>query len=185
MPDDMEFSQEQLNALFGDQPFDNDTSMLEPALSDDAPFDDNGPMTQEAASVARQAAAAAPVPRLAGVGATPPAAPPAAPPPQVNSAAFVPLTPNGGGGETSGIDLLLDVALQVSVELGRTRMTIGDVLALRAGSVIELDKLAGEPADILVNGTLIARGEVVVVDEKFGVRVMEVVSRAKRLASLA
>lgn len=104
--------------------------------------------------------------------------------PQINSAEFVPFGDQSSQGDGSGIDLLLDVTLQVSVELGRTRMTIGDVLALRSGSVIELDKLAGEPADILVNGTLIARGEVVVVDEKFGVRVMEVVSRAKRLASL-
>src|SRR5581483_718046 len=92
-------------------------------------------------------------------------------------AAFTPL----GGGQAaaagSGIDLLLDVSLQVSVELGRTRMTIAEVLALHAGSVIELDKIAGEPVDILVNGTRIARGEVVVVDDKFGVRVLEVVSR--------
>ena len=64
------------------------------------------------------------------------------------------------------------------------RMTIGDVLGLRVGSVIELDKLAGEPADILVNGSLIARGEVVVVDEKFGVRIVEVVSGARRLVTL-
>jgi flagellar motor switch protein FliN/FliY len=96
------------------------------------------------------------------------------------------LTPMVGddGGETAGIELLFDVALQVSVELGRTRMTIGEVLALRTNSVIELDKLAGEPADIFVNGTCIARGEVVVVDEKFGVRVLEVVSKSKRLATM-
>lgn len=103
---------------------------------------------------------------------------------QVNVAEFDQLSPAGANGEGARIDLLLDVSLQVSVELGRTRMTIGEVLALRSGSVVELDKLAGEPADILVNGTLIARGEVVVVDEKFGVRIIEVVSKAKRLASL-
>jgi flagellar motor switch protein FliN/FliY len=99
-------------------------------------------------------------------------------------AAFTPL--GGGPAATagSGIDLLLDVSLQVSVELGRTRMTIAEVLALHAGSVIELDKIAGEPVDILVNGTRIARGEVVVVDDKFGVRVTEVVSPATRLASM-
>jgi flagellar motor switch protein FliN/FliY len=84
-----------------------------------------------------------------------------------------------------GIELLLDVALEVSVELGRSHMAIGDILALRTGSVIELDKLAGEPVDVSVNGTLIARGEVVVVDEKFGVRITEVVSRARRIASIA
>ena len=100
------------------------------------------------------------------------------------SAAFAPFPGNGQGGTNQGIDLLLDVSLQVSVELGRTRMKIGEILGLRSGSVIELDRLAGEPADILVNGTLIAKGEVVVVDEKFGVRIIEVVSRAKRIASL-
>jgi flagellar motor switch protein FliN/FliY len=101
-----------------------------------------------------------------------------------NPPEFRPLAGTSGSGEGAGIDLLLDIALEVSVELGRTRMTIGELLALRPGSVIELDKLAGEPADILVNGTRIARGEVVVVDEKFGVRVLEVVSPAKRLATM-
>jgi flagellar motor switch protein FliN/FliY len=81
--------------------------------------------------------------------------------------------------------MLMDVALEVSVELGRSHMSIADILALRTGSVIELDKLAGEPVDVSVNGTLIARGEVVVVDEKFGVRITEVVSKARRIASLA
>src|SRR5215207_11511721 len=99
--------------------------------------------------------------------------------------AFSPLPGNGQAGDLSQIDLLLDISLQVTVELGRARMKIAEILGLRNGSVIELDRLAGEPADILVNGTLIARGEVVVVDEKFGVRVIEVVSRAKRIASLA
>ena len=121
--------------------------------------------------------AAAAVPVAAPVMAAP--APVMAP-----AAAFAPLPGNGHAGDMSQIDLLLDISLQVTVELGRARMKIQEILGLRNGSVIELDRLAGEPADILVNGTLIARGEVVVVDEKFGVRVIEVVSRAKRIASL-
>ena len=96
---------------------------------------------------------------------------------------FEPLPGDEVNGEGAGIDMLLDINLNVSVELGRTNMTIGEVLALRSSSIIELDKLAGEPVDILVNGTCIAHAEVVVVDEKFGVRVLEVVSRARRLAS--
>jgi flagellar motor switch protein FliN/FliY len=104
--------------------------------------------------------------------------------PTAMAPAFAPLPSNGLDADRSQIDLLLDINLQVTVELGRTRMKIAEILALRNGSVIELDRLAGEPADILVNGTLIAKGEVVVVDEKFGVRVIEVVSRAKRIASL-
>jgi len=105
--------------------------------------------------------------------------------PATSAPAFAPLPGAGHAGDNSQIDLLLDISLQVTVELGRARMKIQEILALRNGSVIELDRLAGEPADILVNGTLIAKGEVVVVDEKFGVRVIEVVSRAKRIASLA
>jgi flagellar motor switch protein FliN/FliY len=104
--------------------------------------------------------------------------------PSASAPAFAPLPGNGHSGDNSQIDLLLDISLQVTVELGRARMKIQEILGLRNGSVIELDRLAGEPADILVNGTLIAKGEVVVVDEKFGVRVIEVVSRAKRIASL-
>ncbi len=67
-----------------------------------------------------------------------------------------------------------DVPLEMSVEIGRTQMTVGDTLDLRAGSIVTLDRLAGEPVDLLVNGTPIARGEVVVVDEQFGLRVTEI-----------
>ena len=82
------------------------------------------------------------------------------------------------------IDLLLDVPLDVSVELGRNRMTIQDLLALGPGSVIELDKVAGEPLDILVNDRLVARGEAVVVNDKFGVRITDIVSPQERIARL-
>lgn len=83
-----------------------------------------------------------------------------------------------------GVDLILDVALQVRVELGSTRMTVEDVLALSPGSVVELDRLAGEPVDIVINDRLIARGEVVVVEENFGVRVTEIISARNRAAAL-
>jgi flagellar motor switch protein FliN/FliY len=110
----------------------------------------------------------------------------APPPTAVHPVQFMPLTPDMPAADRAhGIELLMDVALEVSVELGRSHMPIGDILALRTGSVIELDKLAGEPVDVSVNGTLIARGEVVVVDEKFGVRITEVVSKSRRLASVA
>jgi flagellar motor switch protein FliN/FliY len=75
------------------------------------------------------------------------------------------------------MDVLLDVNLDLSVELGRARVPVRDVLQLSPGSVVELNKLGGEPVDILVNGRLIARGEVVVVDENFGVRVTEIINR--------
>jgi flagellar motor switch protein FliN/FliY len=155
------------------------------ALAREQALADEPPAGSTVASAEPPAPAAAPRAKPAAASRAKPAPTAApAPPAQVNPAQFAPLGDEEQVGDTAKLDLLLDVVLQVSVELGRTRLTIGDILALRAGSVIELDKLAGEPVDILVNGTRIARGEVVVVDEKFGVRVLEVVSRAKRLASM-
>ncbi|HLN63156.1 MAG TPA: flagellar motor switch protein FliN [Symbiobacteriaceae bacterium] len=86
--------------------------------------------------------------------------------------------------EIRNIDLLLDVSLQVTVELGRARRQIRDVLSLGPGSVLELDKLAGEQVDVLVNGKLIARGEVVVIDENYGVRITDIISPMERVQSL-
>ncbi len=92
--------------------------------------------------------------------------------------------PAAGGGAASaagarswGIEMLRDVEMEVTCELGRTRMTVRQLLALAPGDVVELDRLAGSPADLLVNGTLLARGEVVVVDESFGLRITEIVTR--------
>ncbi len=86
--------------------------------------------------------------------------------------------------QAQNINLLLDVPMQLTVELGRTRMLIKDILGLGEGSIIELDKLAGEPVDILVNNKLIAKGEVVVIDENFGVRVTDIISPMERINSL-
>jgi flagellar motor switch protein FliN len=85
---------------------------------------------------------------------------------------------------TRRLDILLDVPLSVTVELGRTRSTIQELLALAPGSVVELDKLAGEPLDIVVNDRLVARGEAVVVNDKFGIRITDIVSRSERIARL-
>jgi flagellar motor switch protein FliN len=93
-----------------------------------------------------------------------------------------------GTGNDSGaprkLDMLLDVPLDLSVELGRARMSIQDLLNLSPGSVIELDKVAGEPLDFMVNGRLVARGEAVVVNDKFGVRITDIVSPSERIARL-
>ncbi len=85
---------------------------------------------------------------------------------------------------TLDIDFLLDIPLNVKVEIGRTRMLINDLLQLSQGSVIELQKLVGEPFDVLVNEKLIARGEVVVVNERFGVRLTDIVSPMERIQQL-
>jgi len=88
-----------------------------------------------------------------------------------------PAAPGGrtGTGRGTGLDLLHDVEMEVSAELGRTRMSVRELLALSPGSVVELDRAAGSAADLLVNGRLIARGEVVVIEENFGVRITEIV----------
>lgn len=86
--------------------------------------------------------------------------------------------------ELPNIELLLDIPLEITAELGRTRMIINDLLQLGQGSVIELNKLAGEPLEILVNQKLIARGEVVVVNEKFGIRLTDIISPLERIKQL-
>lgn len=82
------------------------------------------------------------------------------------------------------LDLILDIPLRVTVELGRTKMLVSDLLNLGQGSVIELSKLAGEPMEVLVNDKLVARGEAVVVNEKFGVRLTDIISPAERVEQL-
>lgn len=94
---------------------------------------------------------------------------------------------DGGALELTGdgsLDVILDIPVTVSMEIGRTRLPIRNLLRLNQGSVIELDRLAGEPLDVLVNGTLIAHGEVVVVNEKYGIRLTDVISPAERVRKL-
>ncbi len=95
-----------------------------------------------------------------------------------------PLGTGQSGSSEKNLSLLLDVPLRVTVELGRTEMSIREVLSLGPGSVVELSKVAGEVVDILVNGKLIAHGEVVVIDDMFGVRVTDIVPPAARVRSL-
>jgi flagellar motor switch protein FliN/FliY len=89
----------------------------------------------------------------------------------------------GASGEPN-LDTILDIPVTISMEIGRTRINIRNLLQLNQGSVVELDRLAGEPLDVLVNGTLIAHGEVVVVNEKFGIRLTDVISAAERVQKL-
>lgn len=105
--------------------------------------------------------------------------------PKVADAEFQQLSEPAGGSNQSNIDMLMDVDLPVAIELGRTEMTINDILALGPGSVVELNKLAGEPVDLLVNSKVVAKGEVVVVDENFGLRVTHLLTPEERLKCLA
>ena len=97
--------------------------------------------------------------------------------------------PSFGGGSNPGgmmneLDMILDIPVQITIELGRTKITIKNLLQLAHGSVVELDAMAGEPMDVLVNGTLIAQGEVVVVNDKFGIRLTDIITPSERMRKL-
>jgi len=93
-------------------------------------------------------------------------------------------TSGGPAGDEANLDVILDIPVTISMEIGRTRISIRNLLQLNQGSVVELDRLAGEPMDVLVNSTLVAHGEVVVVNEKFGIRLTDVISPAERVKKL-
>lgn len=99
-------------------------------------------------------------------------------------ASFRDFTASSPGGQTNDIDFILDIPVQLTVELGRTKIAIRHLLQLAQGSVVELDGMAGEPMDVLVNGCLIAQGEVVVVNDKFGIRLTDIITPAERIRKL-
>ena len=106
-------------------------------------------------------------------------------PPPASQTIFKEFSGKGSKGEThNDIDFILDIPVQLTVELGRTKIAIKNLLQLAQGSVIELDGLAGEPMDVLVNGCLIAQGEVVVVNDKFGIRLTDIITPAERIRKL-
>jgi flagellar motor switch protein FliN len=120
--------------------------------------------------------------------AAPPPPPPPAPPPPSTAAGervFQPLQGNAAFEIARGdIDRVLDVPVQLTTELGRTRITIKSLLQLSQGSVVELDGLAGQPMDVFINGYLIAQGEVVVVNDKFGIRLTDIITPSERMQKL-
>lgn len=169
--------------------------MVQGLMSPPAPEPEPTPVVSAAPTppqpAAQPAMAAAPAPQMAMPEQQPMYY--AAPAPQtarvapgvpVQPVQFAPLTPGGVAVSDTNLGLIMDVPLQVTVELGRTKKLIKDILDLAAGSIIELDKLAGEPVDILVNGKLLAKGEVVVIDENFGVRITDIVSPMERARNI-
>ncbi len=109
---------------------------------------------------------------------------PVAPRAPMEEFGMAPRAPTIAGLEGPNLDVILDIPVTLSMEVGHTDITIRNLLQLNQGSVIELDRLAGEPLDVLVNGTLIAHGEVVVVNEKFGIRLTDVISPSERIKKL-
>lgn len=137
-----------------------------------------------AAAMAEQSAATPPeAPAPSPAAAPAPAAPAAAPAQSAAQSVFKPLAGSASGAGTD-IDLIMDVPVQLTVELGRTRLTIKNLLQLGQGSVVKLDGLAGEPMDIFVNGYLIAQGEVVVVEDKYGIRLTDIITPSERINRL-
>jgi flagellar motor switch protein FliN/FliY len=112
------------------------------------------------------------------------AAPVAAAEARPAAAMFEQFAPAGGSGHANDINMVLDIPVQITVELGRTRIPIKHILQLAQGSVVELDGMAGEPMDVLVNGCLIAQGEVVVVNDKFGIRLTDIITPSERIRKL-
>ena len=142
---------------------------------------DNTPMDDQDAMAAEWAAALA----EAGGGGSEVAAEVQQVTEQVAPAAFTNFSPTPGNLPGSDINMILDIPVQLTVELGRTRIPIKNILQLAQGSVVELDALAGEPMDVLVNGCLIAQGEVVVVNDKFGIRLTDIVTPSERMRRLS
>ena len=135
---------------------------------DDAMDDWGSAMAEQAAATPPPEAAAAPAPALPAAGRV-----------------FQPLQGNSSTAANQGdIDRVLDVPVQLTAELGRARITIKNLLQLSQGSVVELDGLAGEPMDIFINGYLIAQGEVVVVNDKFGIRLTDIITPSERIQKL-
>jgi flagellar motor switch protein FliN/FliY len=138
-------------------------------LQDDISADDWG------AALAEQAAAEAPASSAASVGESAQGA---------SERLFQPVGAAHAASESNELELILDIPVLLTVEMGRTKLAIKNVLQLAQGSVVELDGLAGEPMDVLVNGCLIAQGEVVVVNDKFGIRLTDIITPSERIRRL-
>jgi len=172
MSDDDSLSQEALDALL--------------AELGDLDSGDQTPMMSETNAQAELQGALASTSAPAAV-AAPPAPQASAPSPSDSSSSPLNLVSFDGdddGESFDGFERIQDIPLEITVELGRTRLLIRDILELGVGSIIELEKMAGEPVDLFANGLLIARGEVVVIEDNFGVRVTEIITAADRTAGL-
>ncbi|MDP2451530.1 flagellar motor switch protein FliN [Polaromonas sp.] len=151
-------------------------------MSEDSKQEPAAELDDWGSALAEQALASAPEPAPAPV-APPPA--PAVPSTPAGERVFQPLQSHAGSDIARGdIDRVLDVPVQLTAELGRTRITIKSLLQLSQGSVVELDGLAGQPMDVFINGYLIAQGEVVVVNDKFGIRLTDIITPSERMQKL-
>lgn len=158
-----------------------------PASSEDSPASTPSPASGRdgeddpwAEAMAEQAAAESESEAATTQAPTPEPTPPRA----ASQELFAPFGEAGGSGQARDLEMIMDIPVKLTVELGRTKLTIKQLLELAQGSVIELDGLAGEPMDILINGYLVAQGEVVVIEDKYGIRITEIVTPSERIHKL-
>jgi len=151
----------------------------EPTSSADAASEEEDPwaaaMAEQESAEENEEAAAAPEPAAPAAKAKAKAA---------SDDIFRPLSPDSGSSQARELEMIMDIPVKLTVELGRTKLTIKQLLELAQGSVIELEGLAGEPMDILINGYLIAQGEVVVIEDKYGIRITEIITPSERIHKL-
>ncbi|RTR04397.1 flagellar motor switch protein FliN [Halomonas nitroreducens] len=157
-----------------DQNLDDDWAAAMSEQQGDAPGEDEDPW---AAAMAEQAAAE-------GADGEPAAEEPSKPAQAAGDSVFQPLEQGSTKTVPRDLEMIMDIPVKLTVELGRTKLTIKQLLELAQGSVIELEGLAGEPMDILINGYLIAQGEVVVVEDKYGIRITEIITPSERVQKL-
>ncbi len=180
---DNELSQDDIDALFSGGG-EGAPAPPEPNVKEKSPQEAGAPVAEEGPAPKTGTATAvkepAPEPESATATAKPPEEKPVAQPVEFTQLQGKQVQPT-----ESNIDFLLDVPLLIAVELGRTNMFIKNVLNLGVGSVVELNKLAGEPVDLLINNKLVARGEVVVINENFGVKIIDIISPEQRIRNLS
>ncbi|MGS2742038.1 flagellar motor switch protein FliN [Halomonas sp. LS-001] len=185
-PDDQNVSDDDWAAAMSEQETNDDTADTDDAFDQHAPSDTDSQnasgMDEEedpwAAAMAEQQSAEENAPA---------AEDPAPEPPKAREASgdvFPPLSQSTSHGSARDLEMIMDIPVKLTVELGRTKLTIKQLLELAQGSVIELEGLAGEPMDILINGYLIAQGEVVVIEDKYGIRITEIITPSERIHKL-
>ena len=186
-PDDQNVSDDDWAAAMSEQAADNDSADADDAFDQAQSSKDDQGSSETGMDESDDPWAAAMAEQQA-VEETSSATEQAAPEPveakQASSDVFPPLSQSRGHGSARDLEMIMDIPVKLTVELGRTKLTIKQLLELAQGSVIELDGLAGEPMDILINGYLIAQGEVVVIEDKYGIRITEIITPSERIQKL-
>ena len=186
-PDDQNVSDDDWAAAMSEQGTNDDSADTDDAFDQHAPSGTDNQGTNASETDAEDPWAAAMAEQQASEDDTASAEAPTPEPPKAREASsdvFPPLSQSSSHGSARDLEMIMDIPVKLTVELGRTKLTIKQLLELAQGSVIELEGLAGEPMDILINGYLIAQGEVVVIEDKYGIRITEIITPSERIHKL-